>query len=256
MKAFCTLTLISAVLLPVAVRAGEVPPPCGLPGSGFGRAGEPPLVKVLNAEDLERAKWTPPACTGWPAAPDAALVVGVSGSFRFAGTLDDLLRRIAAISNLPSVRYWSRTSGAWRPVATGASALTGPDIKTRRPDFSPSEFVQGAGLYYREDDSRVGEMMYRLSVRERAADRAVIASENISPAKYLFVTISRPGTLQSVMTLQRVSPGVWGAYFLSRLGERPSRLLPAPERSFVNRAVAAYRQLAGIPTDQEPPAEP
>ncbi|HEY1707489.1 MAG TPA: DUF6675 family protein [Rhizomicrobium sp.] len=254
MKIFATLLLCLAIL-PSAVRAGALPAPCGLPSPGFGRPGEAPQVKVLLAEDLASTKWTPPACTGWSAAP-AALVVGVSGSFRFAGTQDELLKRIAAISSLPSVRYWSRTADAWRPVATEASALSAPDVKKRRPDFSPSEFMQGANLYYWEDDSRVGGMIYRLSVRERSADRIVVASENVSPAKYLFVTISRPGALQSVMTLQRFSPGLWGAYFLSRMGERPSALLPLPERSFVNRAVAAYRQLAGIPTDQEPPAEP
>jgi hypothetical protein len=256
MKARGSLVFLSVLLLSGTPQAAEAPSPCGLPGAGFGTVDEPPQVKVLNAGDLARTKWLPPTCTGWAVASNAALVVGVSGSFRFAGTLDELLKRIAAISTLPRVRYWSRTAGGWRPVATDASALSGPDIKKRRADFSPSEVVQGANLYYQEDDSRVGEMLYRLSVRERNAERVVIATENLSAAKYLFVTVSGPGTLQSVMTLQRVAPGIWGAYFLSRLGERPSRLLPTPERSFVNRAVAAYRHIAGIPTDQEPPAEP
>ena len=43
---------------------------------------------------------------------------------------------------------------------------------------------------------------------------------------------------------------------LSRSGEGASMLTAGYEKSYVNRAAALYRALAGIKTDQEPPAAP
>jgi len=39
-----------------------------------------------------------------------------------------------------------------------------------------------------------------------------------------------------------------------RTGKNANRLITGNESSAVNRAVAFYRYLVGIPTDQEPPA--
>ena len=72
--------------------------------------------------------------------------------------------------------------------------------------------------------------------------------------RYLLLTLFHPAEVQSIYFLDRESDGVWRYYALSRTGRNASRLAAGHEASSVNRAVAFYRYLAGIPTDQEPPA--
>lgn len=181
-------------------------------------------------------------------------MVGLAGSFRFNGGIADLVARIGAISSLAKIQYWSVTDKKWRPLANGAAALTGPDAKSRRGDFSASEMTRGADLYYWEDDSRTGAGVYRLRIYENTPERAVVASENVTPVRQFFMTLFRPGAIQSVMFIQRLSPGIFRVYSLSRTGEGTSGLAEGHDASYVNRAVALYRQIAGIKTDQEPPA--
>ena len=69
-----------------------------------------------------------------------------------------------------------------------------------------------------------------------------------------FVTLFHPGEMQSVYFLDRESDNVWRYYSIARTGRNASRLATGHESSSINRAVAFYRSLAGIPTDQEPPA--
>jgi hypothetical protein len=178
----------------------------------------------------------------------------VGGSFRFDGGMGGLLARVGAVSLLRTVQYWSTTDKKWRPLANNASALTGPDVKSRREDFAISELKKGADLYYWQDDTRSGEAVYRLRVYENTPERAVISSENLTPIRRFFVTLFQPGALQSVIFIQHLSPDIFGVYILSRTGEGTSALAEGHAESYVNRAVALYRQLAGIKTDQEPPA--
>jgi hypothetical protein len=70
----------------------------------------------------------------------------------------------------------------------------------------------------------------------------------------LFVTLFHPGEVQSIYFLDRESDNVWRYYSIARTGRNTSRLTTGHESSSINRAVAFYRSLAGIPTDQEPPA--
>ena len=123
-----------------------------------------PAIAVWHASDLEQGKWRPPGCTGWPSLSRSNLVIALTGSLRFDGDISGLLARIGMISALPKVQYWSTTDKMWRPLAYDASALTGPDAKNRRSDFSPSELTKDADLYYWENDSRSGEATYRLRV--------------------------------------------------------------------------------------------
>jgi hypothetical protein len=164
------------------------------------------------------------------------------------------MERVGAISTLRTVRYWSTTDQEWRPLANNASALADSNKVNRRADFSAAELIKNAKLYYWEDDSRSGEIIYRLNILESTPDRAVIASENATAVRKFFVTLFKPGALQSTVFIQRLSPGVFGIYVLSRTDEGTSVLAEGHDNSYVNRAVALYRQIAGIKTDQEPPA--
>lgn len=243
------------VAIPVAAGATGPYPPCGTaPDPSFPPAGLSPRIATWNANDLRQSNWQPPACTGWPVSSASKLIVAVVGSVRVEGTIDQLLARIAAISKARDIQYWSTTDKSWRPLAYDASALTGPSAKDRRPDFSVAELGKGAQLYYWENDSRSGEIIYRLSVRERSPERAVIASENLTPVRRFLITLFPPGTLQSVIFIQHLSSHSWGVYILSRIDSEASMLAEGHEASYINRAVALYRQIAGIRTNAEPPA--
>ncbi len=114
----------------------------------------------------------------------------------------------------------------------------------------------GSDQYYLENDNRSGKIVQRMAVRERMPTRVVISIENLTPVRFLFVTLFEPGALQSVEFLELISPGVWGIYLLTRVGEGVSALAGGHEASYINRTAAMYRHLAGIPTDAEPPAAP
>ena len=200
--------------------------------------------------------WQPPSCTGWLADPRSRLIITLTGSFRFDGPMSMLLARVGTISALRSIQYWSTTEKKWGPLSNDASALTGPDSKSRRRDFSPSELVKGADLYYWEDDARTGPAIYRLRVSESASERFVVSSDNVTPIRRFWFTLFKPGALQSVLIIEHVAPGIFGVSVLNRSGEGSSVLTAGHDSSYVNRATALYRQLAGIKTDQEPPAAP
>jgi hypothetical protein len=62
------------------------------------------------------------------------------------------------------------------------------------------------------------------------------------------------GELQSVYFLDREPDKVWRYYSIARTGSKANGLIAGNESSSVNRAVAFYRSLVGIPVTQEPPA--
>ncbi|HJW26946.1 MAG TPA: DUF6675 family protein [Rhodocyclaceae bacterium] len=200
--------------------------------------------------------WHPPACTGW-SLDDSSIIVALAGRFAMPGGVDQVLARIGAVSTLPAVLYWSVTEKSWRPLALEASALSGKSPKSRRPDFSSSELVPGPLFHYWMRDYQAGPVVYSLRVLERSAQRIVVASQNVTSVHFLFLTLLAPGDIQTVEFIER--PGreeIWQVYILARIKQPKSRLAWGQEASSINRLVALYRRLAGIPTDQEPPATP
>ena len=93
-----------------------------------------------------------------------------------------------------------------------------------------------------------------MHIAELSAERLVFDIENVSAMRYLFIPILHPGEIQSIYFLDRESENIWRYYSIVRTGKNANRLLAGNESSSVNRAVAFYRQLVGIPTGQEPPA--
>src|SRR5689334_132826 len=107
--------------------------------------------------------------------------------------MTDLLARLGAISALADIRYWSVTDRKWLALAHATSALRGPDPRSHRPDFSGQELIQGATLYYWADDTRSGDITYRLNVQERTDDRVLTVSENVTPVRRFLMTLFKPG---------------------------------------------------------------
>src|SRR4051794_24491381 len=167
------------------------------------------------------------------------------------------LERFGAVSALTTVRYWSVSDRRWQDLIASAFALAGPDAASRRPDFRAAEMRGGTDLYFAQHDNRsTGDVVYRLRVREITPDRLAVQMENVSAVHYLLIPLAGPGDLQSLYFLERRPPDEWGYYSLARIGAGASSLTEGHEASYVNRAVALFRHLAGFPTDQEPPAAP
>jgi hypothetical protein len=211
-----------------------------------------PSVKFWSEADSGR-DWKPPACTGWTETGFSTLIT-TAARFRYTAGAEGLLRRIGAISELAGMRYWSTTHQQWQTLIVKAYALTAPPPGRRRPDFTPDELRGGKALYLEQADNLSGAATYRMRVTEASADRVVFDVANVSVMRYLFVTFFDPGEMQSVYFLDRESDDVWRYYGITRTGRNASRLATGHPSSSINRAVAFYRSLAGIPTDQEPPA--
>lgn len=228
-------------------------PPCGdEPVPAY-----PALDSAATSKLWDRAEfghtWKPPVCTGWTAVGFTTLVT-TTARFRYTGGTEGLLGRIGAISNLSGMRYWSTTHHQWQTLIVDAYALTGAQSGQRRPGFTQEEMKAGSVLYFAQADNLTGKGVYRMHIAEASPDRLVFDVENVSTMRYLFLTVFHPGEEQTVYFLDRESDSVWRFYSIVRTGVNASGLVTVNGSSAINRAVAFYRRLAGIPTDQEPPA--
>jgi hypothetical protein len=228
-------------------------PPCGMdPAPAYPALESPPAVKFWSESEFGR-DWKPPACTGWQTTGFMTLTA-TAGRFRFAGRTDDLLRHIGAISETARIRYWSTTHQQWLTLILEAQALSGPQPDQHRADFKPDELRPGRILYFEQTDNLTGRGLYRLRITEASVNRIVYDIENTNTMRYFFLTTFHPADLQTVCFLDQESEGVWTYYSIVRTGRNASRLTSGHEASSINRAVAFYRHLAGIRTDEEPPA--
>jgi hypothetical protein len=196
--------------------------------------------------------WKPPACTGWAETGFTTLVT-IAARFPNTSEAGSLLRHIGAISELAGIRYWSTTHKQWRTLIVDAYALTGAPSGQRRKDFTPDDMKEGKVLYFEQVDSLSGKAIYRMHIVEASASRLVFDIENVSTMRYFFVPVLPPGELQSMYFMDRESDNVWRFYSIVRTGKNANGLIAGNESSSINRAVAFYRHLVGIPTTQEPP---
>jgi hypothetical protein len=236
-----------------AISATRMPqPPCGdevYPA--YPDLDHSPSVKVWDRSDLGRS-WAPPPCTGWDTLGFSTLVV-TAARFKSGSESDDLVQHIGAISRLAGVRYWSTTHQRWQTLIVKAFAMSGPSGE-RRNDFSTEEMTRGRPVYFEQEDNLTGKAVYRMQLISASPDRIVFRTDNVSRMRYFLVTLFEPGEMQSVYFLDRQPDGVWRYYSIARSGKNASSLTAGHEASSINRAVAYYRHLAGLPTDKEPPA--
>jgi hypothetical protein len=197
--------------------------------------------------------WHAPACTGWSAAGFTTLVT-IAARFHYTSRAEGLLLHIGAISGLAGTRYWSTTHQQWRTFIIDAYALTDFPRGQRRQDFTSNEMKEGKDLYFEQTDNLSGSAVYRMHIAEASADRLVFEIENVTTMRHLLIPVLHPGEMQSIYFLDRESDGIWRYYSMVRTGRNASRLIAGNESSSVNRAVAIYRHMVGIPTDEQPPA--
>lgn len=252
--------VLSALLGPALIlsrsraAAPRLVPPCGgLPSPAYPPVGGPPAAVVWSESEIKSQDWRPPGCLPW-AAGRTRLVAALAGQFQSASSADQLAARLARMSALPSIRYWSATDKAWKPLASQAGMLTAADGGPA-PDPTAADLQPGRSFPYFET-GRAGRTVYRLTVLERRADRIVMATENVTAMRVAIVTAFEPGALQSAFFLDRQPGGAWGYYQVMRATEGASSMALGKDASYLNRLTALYRHTAGVPTDQEPPLAP
>ena len=247
--------VFSAILLCqlYAYAQSRPQPPCGEdPVPPYPGLDHSPVVTFWSESDFGR-DWRPPACIGWTGVGFSTLIT-TAARIRYPAGSEGLLRHIGAISTLTGMRYWSTTHKNWQTLILNAHALAGPRAAQRRQDFEPNELGEGKMLYLEQTDNLAGKAIFSMRIIKASEDRIVIQVENVTSMHYYLVTLFSPGEMQSVYFLDRESDNVWRYYSMVRSGRNASRLTTGHEASSINRAVAFYRFLAGIPTDQEPPA--
>jgi hypothetical protein len=256
--------LLFALFLPLLVLA----PPClgavsadmkpGVPCEGPLYPALPmldgsPNVGFWSTEDLGGI-WSPPSCSGWAAAP-TTFVVAVSGHFSNRSDVAGMLTHIGTITALTQVRYWSVTDKKWDALFTRATSLRGPQPSAVRGDFSADEFHTGSELYFLSADNRMQkDMVTKVRAVELGPNRIVLEMTNVAPLRWLAFTVVAAGDLQTLYFLDRESAVSWRFYSVTRVlnGGVLSRIVTGP--SYVNRAVAMFRHIAGIASDRDPPA--
>jgi hypothetical protein len=251
-RSWLAVVTLSILLVGVAGAAEQiVRPPCGAaPVPAYPPPTALPVFTILKG--MAASRWNAPACVGWRSGK-RDLLIALSASFRFDGSTDELLERLGRVSGLSGTRYWSVSDKQWRPLIIEAAALESSDSTRRRADFAATELRGGKELFSVQMDSRLGEGVYRMRVREATADRVVIESENHSDLRAMLLPVFKPGDLKTVYFMERGSAGTWRYYALVSAN---SRFATGNEASFVNRAVALFRHLAGVPGDAGPPAIP
>jgi hypothetical protein len=233
-------------------QSGPQPPCRTEPIPAYPGLDDPAIVKSWSASNLGQ-DWKPPACTEWTTTGFTSLVT-IAARFRYTTEAEGLLRQIGAVSELGGIRYWSTTHKRWQTLIVEAHALGDSQPGHRRKDFMPDEIKEGAVFYVEQVDNLSGKAIYRMRFAEVSANRIVYDVENASTMHYLLLPILHPGEIQSLYFLDRESKNIWRYYSIVRTGIHANRLIAGNESSSVNRAVAYYRHLVGIPTDQEPPA--
>jgi hypothetical protein len=253
-RAIALVVLASILGCEAAPQADSGPQlPCGSePFPRYPDVDSPPTVKVWDRSELGR-EWKPPGCTGW-SAPGFSTLVVTAARFHYVADAESMLRHIGAISELSGMRYWSTTHKRWQTLIPNAYALSGPAGDQPRKDFSPDEMVEGSTLYFHQEDNLSGKAVYQMHIMTVSPERLVFSTENTSGIRFLLVPLFQPGEIQAVYFLERESPDVWRYYSVARTGKKASSLTAGHEASSINRAVAYYRYLVGVPTDREPPA--
>lgn len=238
-----------------AVATGNVgwpvPPCAGQVVPAYPPLGAPPAVALWHDPGPEGG-WMPPACTGWYPREDTVLVA-VAGRFAFKGSIDQIMTRLGAVSAQAAIRFWSVEDQAWKPMFEDVAALAAPDHDQRRADFTSAELVPKTPLYVLYDDTDLSAAVYELTVVERSDRSATVRLRNIEPGRSMGITIIGEGCFELTITVAAEGDGVWTYYALNRSGPLLMQSLMPAEGTLINRAVALYRFLLGVPTDRDPP---
>ena len=244
---------ISSVVATASERPGE--PACL-------SSGTPPLFAPLDSPPVAQATRVPggaapPAGAGCFGKSDSGVTwITVASVVRMSSSQNTFIERFGSISTLLAVQYWSTTDHKWRPLASSASAVNSASSKLPRADYSLAELLTGEDRYYSMTDTRSGRAVtYRLRLWQSQPTGLVVEVDNVDAIKQWGITLYAPGGLHSLYFLKKQSPDIWTYYSITRVLPN-SFLAVGHDKSYINRAVALYRYITGLPTDAEPPSAP
>lgn len=250
---------LSALLMfsasPVMATDGPAPPCDDATLSVFANPGEPASVRAWPAASLP-ASWIPPACLKWHD-KNFAVLVAVAGRFDGVAKAAELLQRLAAVSRLTTIRYWSFSRKEWRTLLDKATALDAPDRARERTDFSSGELETARDYFmWQKENSPASGMILRTRFREISDRRLVFDQVNITASDILMITILEPYAFRTRYFMERESGSTWRYHSLTRFGTADQTLTEGQIASVINRSVAIFRYLGGLPMEREPPAAP
>jgi hypothetical protein len=250
------LVFVAAVTSAVAMASGRPIQPACL------NSGVSPVFPPLNAAPVAQAtralgdRASPAGASCFEKSDSAATWITVASIVQTSNNLDAFIERFGSVSTLLAVRYWSTSEQKWRPLVLSASAIASTNATTPRADYSLAELVTGEDRYYSVTDSRSGRAVtYRLRLWLSQPTELVVESANVDAIRQWGITLYDPGGLHTLYFLKKQSSNVWTYYSITRLLPK-SFLAEGHDKSFINRAVALYRHIAGLPTDAEPPSAP
>jgi hypothetical protein len=199
--------------------------------------------------------WQPPSCIPWVVKP-ARVVVTTLGRFQHTGNVDEILKRFADVSDMTSIQYWSVTKQKWKPLFKQSHALD-PEENTQRDNFQLQELMPGHHVQVQQTEAYLpAPLTLDWQILERTPDRLVITMTNTSDVKWMFSRVIAKGNYEFFYLLERETGSTWRFYNVSRLTGGNIVLSLLPNESYINRAAAIFRYVAGYPTDIEPPVAP
>jgi hypothetical protein len=215
------------------------------------------LNQLAWVDDESIADWSPPDCTGWETRPVRALL-GAAGRFRLSGDSTVLVERLARISAMTDMIYYSATRNRWRELFDEAYALSRPDPDAAREDFTAADLEANTEAYFwLQENNPTAGVVYRVSLHDKTPNRLVFETVNVTPLKteLLFIrrTVADPGDFRQLYILEREHDDVWQYYSLARMSGSGA-LAGLSEESLRNRAEAVFRYIAGLDMAREPPA--
>lgn len=243
-----------------AVAADGPSPPCGgrtdtKTDIKYADLGAPATLRVWRAGSLG-ALWTPPDCLEWSIGTFGVLIA-VAGRFDGVPDTSRLLHRLATVSRLKTIRYWSFTRKKWRNLLTGAGALKSSDRTQERADFASHEFQTSHDYFtWQKENSLASGVVLRTRFKEISDRKIVFDQVNLTASRILTLTVLEPNGFQSRFFIEREYGDVWRYYSLTRFGAPERVLSDAQLASVINRNIAIYRYLGGLPMEREPPGAP
>ena len=192
-----------------------------------------------------------PANCHVPLQSPAKLVVAIAGQFIHAESVDEIARRLGAISETQGLAYWSVISRKWVTLVSKAHALEADNNKAARKDFDSQEVLSGQSLYSAQSDTYSwGLNRYGNRTISWSDNHLIFKNRNTTPIRLGPLTLFKAGSVQTVMFFTRDSDTRWQLYSLSVITKS---MFGAKVRAFINSQGSIYRHLTGIDPKTEPP---
>lgn len=189
----------------------------------------------------------PPVIADWQDF-DFAMVLTARGRFINNNGAEGILQRIASVSALSGLPYWSTSRQRWTTFIDRSQALSGPARRETRNDFTLDELEIGENLFYSQDQqTTAGTIIYRFTIREKSTDQVTITMENASPIRFLGIPVMAAGATQYMLNFRQLTDNHWGYHGQAGVKRGLHELLPGRKASLANRAAAVFYYFAATP---------